>query len=265
ADAVSGSVPERARALTHTALEQVQRWLTDQNASTSRLVIVTTHAVAVTADDPIDPITAPIWGLIRSAQAENPGRFVLIDTDTDHTPALLAAATATGETELALRQGRLHHPRLTRHTTTPTVDDAPVWRNDGTVLITGGTGGLGALIARHLITHHGIRHLLLASRRGPNAPGATELAHELTHLTPGVTIDITACDAGDRDALATLLTTIPTDRPLRGVIHTAGIGDNALVGALTPERIDRVFQPKADAAWHLHELTQDMDLDAFVL
>ncbi|MCQ8836694.1 SDR family NAD(P)-dependent oxidoreductase, partial [Streptomyces malaysiensis] len=105
---------------------------------------------------------------------------------------------------------------------------------DGTVLVTGGTGTLGATIARHLTTHHGARHLLLISRQGPDAPGATELATELTEL--GATVHITACDTADRHHLTTTLANIPSDHPLTAVIHTAGTLDDGTLTALTPER-----------------------------
>ncbi|XUL94496.1 SDR family NAD(P)-dependent oxidoreductase (plasmid) [Streptomyces galilaeus] len=137
------------------------------------------------------------------------------------------------------------------------------WDPDGTVLITGATGTLGRLAARHLVTEHGIRHLLLVSRRGPDAPGAAELAAELTGL--GAEVTVAACDVTDRPALAGLLESVPADRPLRAVVHTAGVLDDGLVAALTPERVDAVLRPKADAAWLLHELTRDADLTHFVL
>ncbi|OKI91976.1 hypothetical protein AMK18_32385 [Streptomyces sp. CB01249] len=133
----------------------------------------------------------------------------------------------------------------------------------GTVLITGATGTLGTLLAHHLVTHHNVRHLLLTSRRGPDAPGADTLRTELQAL--GATVTLTACDTADRDALATLLNTIPTDHPLTAVIHTAGVLDDGTIDTLTPERLDTVLRPKADTAWHLHELTRDTDLAAFVL
>ncbi|MFG2197161.1 SDR family NAD(P)-dependent oxidoreductase, partial [Streptomyces sp. NPDC048639] len=134
---------------------------------------------------------------------------------------------------------------------------------DGTVLITGGTGGLGALVARHLVTEHGARHLLLASRRGPEAPGADELASELSDL--GAEVTLASTDVSDRAALADVLAAVPVEHPLTAVVHTAGIVDDGVVGSLTPERMSRVMRPKADAVAHLHELTHDADLSAFVV
>ncbi|KUJ35403.1 hypothetical protein ACZ90_70800 [Streptomyces albus subsp. albus] len=132
----------------------------------------------------------------------------------------------------------------------------------GTVLITGGTGTLGALIARHL-ADRGARHLLLVSRRGEQAPGAAELAAELTERGAGVTL--AACDVADRDALAAVLDAVPAEHPLTGVVHTAGVADDGLLAAMTPERIDTVLRPKADAAWHLHQLTRRHPVAEFVL
>ncbi|MFJ9567943.1 SDR family NAD(P)-dependent oxidoreductase, partial [Streptomyces fuscichromogenes] len=137
------------------------------------------------------------------------------------------------------------------------------WDPQGTVLITGATGTLGRLAARHLVTEHGIRHLLLVSRRGPAAPGAAELVDDLAAL--GAETTVTACDVTDRTALAALLESIPASRPLRAVVHTAGILDDGLVGALTPDRLTSVLRPKADAAWQLHDLTRDAGLTHFVL
>ncbi|MFF5173647.1 SDR family NAD(P)-dependent oxidoreductase [Micromonospora sp. NPDC000089] len=137
------------------------------------------------------------------------------------------------------------------------------WDPDGTVLLTGGTGLLGGLVARRLVTGHGVRHLLLASRGGPDAPGAAELTAELTAL--GATVTVAAADVADRDAVAGLLTAVPAAHPLTAVVHLAGVLDDGVVTALTPDRIDTVFRPKVDAARHLDELTRDLDLAGFVL
>ena len=131
----------------------------------------------------------------------------------------------------------------------------------GTVLITGGTGVLGGVLARHLVTDHDVRHLVLTSRRGLTADGATELRDELVAL--GATVDVVACDAADREALANLLSGLA--RPLTGVVHAAGVLADATVESLTPQDLDTVLRPKVDAALNLHELTQDADLAMFVL
>ncbi len=135
--------------------------------------------------------------------------------------------------------------------------------SEGTVLITGGTGVLGSLLARHLVTRHGVRNLLLISRRGPAADGAAAIESELTEL--GASVQITACDAADRDALQALLTGLPAEHPLNAVIHAAGVLDDAVFGAQTQRHLEAVLRPKIDAAWNLHELTAGMDLSAFIM
>ncbi|MFI7232760.1 SDR family NAD(P)-dependent oxidoreductase [Nonomuraea angiospora] len=134
---------------------------------------------------------------------------------------------------------------------------------DGTVLITGGTGGLGAILARHLATEHQVKHLLLASRRGDQAPDADQLRTDLE--AAGATVDIAACDLSDPGQVSNLLDRVPAEHPLTAVFHTAGVLDDGVVTSLTPDKIDRVLRPKADAAWHLHQATQQLDLAAFVL
>ncbi|MER0245973.1 SDR family NAD(P)-dependent oxidoreductase, partial [Streptomyces sp. HSW2009] len=161
------------------------------------------------------------------------------------------------------------HLSQARHTgkivlTLPPGPTGPLPSNpEGTVLITGGTGTLGGLVARHLVTHQGVRHLLLTSRRGQDAASAAELQAELTGL--GAHVTIAACDAADRQALATLLHTLPDRHPLTAVVHAAGAIDDAALQALTPDQLDRVLRPKVTAAWNLHELTRPYDLEAFVL
>ncbi len=131
----------------------------------------------------------------------------------------------------------------------------------GTVLITGGTGMAGSTLARHVVNHHGARNLLLLSRRGPDAPGAAELAAELS--SAGAQVSVVACDVADRAALDKTIADISV--PLTAVIHAAGVLDDAVVTSLTPERVDAVLRAKVDAAWHLHELTSDLHLSAFVM
>ncbi|MGW1402888.1 SDR family NAD(P)-dependent oxidoreductase, partial [Streptomyces sp. NPDC002405] len=236
-----------------------QHWLTEDRFADARLVLVTRDATAGG-----DLAAAAAAGLIRTARTENPGRFALLDlaTDTPAAPTALVAALAAAydEPDLAVRGSDVLTARLAR---VPAPDAPADWNPDGTVLITGGTGGLGGVLARHLVTERGVRHLLLASRRGPDADGARALVDELTGH--GASVEIAACDVTDREALATLLARVPAEHPLSAVVHTAGVVDDGVIGSLTPERLDTVLRPKADAAWHLHELTRDLDLDAFVL
>ncbi|MBS4730477.1 SDR family NAD(P)-dependent oxidoreductase [Mycobacterium sp. SM1] len=133
----------------------------------------------------------------------------------------------------------------------------------GTVLITGGTGMAGSALARHLVTRHGVRHLLLVSRRGADAPGAAELVAELTGA--GAQVRVAACDAADRDRLAEVISAIPPERPLSAVIHAAGVLDDGVLTSLTPQRVDAVLRAKVDAAWNLHELTRELNVSVFVM
>ncbi|WP_213455460.1 KR domain-containing protein, partial [Rhizomonospora bruguierae] len=236
-----------AHAVTGEVLGRLQEWLADARYAGSRLVLA---ARAVPA----------VWGLVRAAEAENPGRFVLVDIDEEETSwAVLGRALASGEPELAVRDGDVTVPRLVR-APAPTGEEVSPWAGDGTVLVTGGTGGLGALLARHLVAVHGVRSLVLTSRRGLSAPGAADLRDELTEL--GAVVRVEACDVSRRPAVAALLAGIAD---LVGVVHAAGVGGSGLIGALTPERLAAAYGPKADGAWHLHELTRDRGLRAFVL
>ncbi|MPY62589.1 type I polyketide synthase, partial [Streptomyces spongiae] len=152
---------------------------------------------------------------------------------------------------------------LARHTGKLALTLPPALDPDGTVLVTGGTGGLGSLLARHLVTRHGVRHLLLTSRRGPDAPGARALREELA--AHGARADVVACDLTAPGAVRALLDAVPAEHPLTAVIHMAGVLDDGVLDTLTPDRFDTVLRPKADVAWHLHEETRDLDLAAFVL
>nr|WP_051837375.1 type I polyketide synthase [Streptomyces sp. NRRL WC-3742] len=239
----------RLRSATRQTLAHVQLHLAQSEES--RLVVVTR------SESP-DPALAAARGLLRAAQAEHPDRFVVVDADGESLP-LLPAALATGEPELALRGGTMSAPRLVRLREAKGAAVAL----DGTVLITGGTGGIGALAARHLVAVHGVRSLVLAGRRGPEAPGAAELRDEL--VAAGAEVVIAACDVSDREALAALIASVPAAHPLTAVLHTAGVLNDGLVEGLTAEALDSVLRPKADAARHLHELTRELPLTAFVV
>ncbi|MEU1287770.1 SDR family NAD(P)-dependent oxidoreductase [Kitasatospora sp. NPDC005856] len=266
ADGATG--PAATLAAVERSLAAVRSWLADGGSARGRLALLTRNAAGcapagepASPERPVDPAQSAVWGLARAAQAEYPDRIVLADLDDeDSSWHALPAALATGESQLALRAGATFLPRLARV-------DAPAepagLDPEGTVLITGGTGSLGALLARHLVTTHGVRHLLLTSRSGPNAPGAEQLATDLR--ATGAHVTVTACDTADPDALATLLADVPTDHPLTAVVHAAGVLDDATLTTLTPEHLHRTLGPKADGAWHLHELTKHQHLAAFVL
>ncbi|MCG8915899.1 type I polyketide synthase [Actinokineospora sp. PR83] len=261
-DAVGGDGPGAALALTSRVLEVVQCWLAGTGLEESRLVVLTRGAVPAGDGAVTDPAAAAVWGLVRAAQAENPDRIVLVDTDPAGVEHALGPVLASGEPQIAVRGGTLFLPRLTRATGRAQAAPA-VFGPNGTVLVTGGTGSLGALVARHLVTRHGVRRLVLASRRGPAAEGADELVAELIGL--GADVSVVACDVSDRAQAGALLASVPAEHRLTGVVHTAGVTDDGVIGSLTEERLARVFAPKVDAVRHLDELTRGLDLDAFVV
>ncbi|MFD7924290.1 SDR family NAD(P)-dependent oxidoreductase, partial [Streptomyces sp. NPDC059740] len=258
ADEAAEDLPGAVRA----RLDRALRMLHERPADAAPLAVVTRQAVTTGADDAApDPAAAAVWGLLRSAQNEHPGTLLLIDADT-WSEECLDAVLAAGEPQTAVRGGRVLVPRLRR--VPAAVGERPAaFGPEGTVLVTGGTGTLGAQVACHLAARYGVRDLLLTSRRGSQAPGAADLVRRLADL--GARATVAACDVGDRAALAELLAAVPQDRPLTAVVHTAGVLEDATVDRITPESCDRVLHGKADAAWHLHELTADTDLSAFVL
>ncbi|MFF7216940.1 SDR family NAD(P)-dependent oxidoreductase, partial [Streptomyces sp. NPDC008238] len=261
----AGGLAPAAHSAVTAALELIRTWLADERFAASRLALVTRGAVVVDADEDVeDLVHAAVWGLVRSAQAEHPGRFVLVDVDSeDASLRALPAALDTDETQLAVRDGAVRAPRLAREPVAPAQYPDAAFDPDGTVLVTGAGGTLGGLLAQHLVDVHGVRRLLLVSRRGAGAENAAELTEQLA--ASGTEVTWAACDVADRDALATVLAGIPAEHPLTAVVHAAGVLDDGTVEALTPDRLRRVLRPKVDAAWHLHDLTRDLDLSAFVL
>ncbi|MBB4689245.1 type I polyketide synthase [Amycolatopsis jiangsuensis] len=371
--------PEQVRRVTGEVLGLLQRWLAEPGFESGRLVLVTHGAVAVApGEDVTDLAGAAVWGLVRSAQSENPDRFVLADLAPDASADALVTALGSAEAELAIRADGVRTRRLVRpadglalpaepwRLTGDGIEPAPVVapaqgevrvavraavsggefdsgfdgggfagvvaetgpgvtrfvtgdrvrgtapgscasfvtvpaerltamgdesyakaagpfpvldvrrakaapgpvvltvpadpRPAGTVLLTGGTGKLGGVVARHLATTGRAAEVLLTSRSGPSAGGVANLAADLADR--GVTVGVTSCDAADPAALATVLDRVPQ---LTGVVHAAGVLDDGVIGSLTPERVDAVMRPKADAAWHLDRLTRGRDLDLFVL
>jgi NADP-dependent 3-hydroxy acid dehydrogenase YdfG len=265
-DGPGAAAPLSAQSLVATCrmLELVQEFLAAPRWASSRLVVLTRGAVAVTPGEAsVDPAAAAVWGLLRSVQSEQPGRVMLIDHDVEEVSSALLARVISGDgTQWAIRGGEVLAPRLSGLTQADFAATKP-WNPEGTVLITGGTGTLGGLTARHVVSEYGVRHVLLVSRRGRQAAGAAELETDLAAL--GATVTIRACDVADRQELAGVLAEIPPAHPLTAVIHAAGVIDDGVIEALTPERVEAVFRPKVDAACHLHDLTREEDLAAFVL
>ncbi|MFJ6141908.1 SDR family NAD(P)-dependent oxidoreductase, partial [Kitasatospora sp. NPDC092286] len=272
-DGLPSDLPAAVRGATYRVLELLQGWLADERFEASRLVVVARRGL----------VGAPVWGLVRSAQVENPGRFVLLEDDRSLRTvdgsgpedwAAMAEAVATGEPQLRLTgggtgEGAVTAARLVRaagQDATAEAAAAPVacsFDRPGTVLITGASGGLARLLARHLVVRHGATRLLLAGRRGAAAEGMPELLVELGEL--GAVAEAAACDVADREALAELLAGIPAAHPLVGVVHTAAVLEDGVLTGQSPERLDRVLRPKVDGALNLHELTARADLSAFVL
>ncbi|WP_432445494.1 type I polyketide synthase [Streptomyces malaysiensis] len=229
---------------------------------------LTRGAVSVGGSDrPASPEQALVWGLGRVAALEHLERWGgLIDlpetSDERALTRLVGLLASDGdEDQAAIRAAGVFGPRLVR---APLADTSTVrsWKPTGTTLVTGGTGRLGAQVARWL-ARNGADHLVLASRRGPEAPGAVELEAELTGL--GAKVTLAACDVTDRAALAETLAAIPADQPLTAVVHTAAVIEDGVIEGLTTDQAERVLRLKVDATRHLHELTRDLDLTAFVL
>ncbi|MFE2449709.1 SDR family NAD(P)-dependent oxidoreductase, partial [Streptomyces sp. NPDC059426] len=234
------------------------------------LWVATRGAVAVgRSDGAVSPEAARLWGLGRVAALELPERWGgLVDLPETADERALgrlaevlagAGAGAGGEDQVAVRASGVFGRRLVR----ATASSGDTWTpGAGTTLVTGGTGALGAQVARWLVAG-GAEHVVLTSRRGLDAPGAVELRDEL--VASGARVTVAACDVSDRDALARLLADIPAELPLTAVVHTAGVLDDGVLDSLTPERFTSVLRAKAAAAAHLDELTRDRELSAFVL
>ncbi|MFI2478887.1 polyketide synthase dehydratase domain-containing protein, partial [Nocardia xishanensis] len=247
----TGKDPAAVHAATHDVLEVLQSWTTQDRFTESILVVRTSGAVSVAGEDITNLAGAAVCGLVRSAQAESPGRIVLIDSDSadinSELGGLLGGILAAGEPEVAVRDGRVHVARLGRIAAPATASAATSdFGPDDTVLITGAGGLLAGMFARHLVAAHGVRRLSMLSRRGEYGPGVAELRAELEGL--GAEVEFVACDVTDRGALERVIADVPVGRPLTGVFHMAGVIDDGAIASLTPARMDTVLGPKVDAA-----------------
>jgi len=263
-------LPAAVQAETTRALVELQALLSDARLAKSALVWVTSSAIGTGAADGVgDLVRAPLWGLLRSARHEHPERVLrLVDVDGEEPTAerLWPLLVADAEPELAWRQRKALAARLqvVGPADAGSSQAAPALEREGTVLITGGMGELGQALARHLVSQHGVRHLVLTSRRGRQAPGADELVMSLLSLG-AETVDITACDVGERSDVLRVLDAMSPEHPLTGVFHLAGVLDDGVVSELTAERLGHVLRPKVNGAWHLHELTKGKGASAFVM
>ncbi|MGQ5640933.1 MULTISPECIES: type I polyketide synthase, partial [unclassified Streptomyces] len=272
-----------AQQLTAAALHTLRRLLGEPRLDGVELVWITRSALGV--DDEVHDLAhAPLWGLLRAARSEQAERAIrLVDLGNDGADdALLPRAVAlTGEPEIVIRDGEIRTARLVRTSARPQApeeteaaagpgeDVRPVARPldpEGTVLITGGTGELGRALAGHLVRTHGVRHLVLTSRHGLDAPGAGELVAELT-AAGAASVQVVACDVSRREEVSMALATADAAHPWTGVFHLAGVLDDGVVSAQTAERLATVWAPKAAGALHLDELTRELGLElaAFVL
>ncbi|MFE9825595.1 SDR family NAD(P)-dependent oxidoreductase [Streptomyces sp. NPDC005791] len=265
--------PARVRAALSAVLTEVQAWLAEERDPQERLVVVTQDAVMTDGQSGGgDPAQAAVLGMLRTAQTEYPGRLLLADVDVD--PASvdgLAALLVDGEPQIAVRAGKAHAPRLVTATGgapgqaaagAHPADSGTAWAT-ASLLVTGAGGVVGSALARHAVRTHGVGHVVLLSRRGERAPGMVELADELR--AHGATATIEAGDVSDRDHLVSVLSRIPADRPLRGVIHAAGTTQDGTFRELAWEGLEHLLPSKVDAVHHLDELTRHLPLDWFVV
>jgi acyl transferase domain-containing protein len=251
--------PDSAHRLLGAVLRLLRQWLADERTEASRLVLATSGAVAVAADTEVtDLAAASVWGLVRAAQQEHPGRFWLVDHDFEDGRPETAELLASGDApQRAVRSGVARVPRLTRLIRHSAPAAAVTWASDRTLLITGGSGTLAGLVARHAVEEWGVRQLLLASRSGRIPPGVADLA-----ASEGLTVTAFAGDLADPEVVRELLARIPAEHRLGGIVHAAAVLEDTVLTSLSEEQLHAVLRPKIDAAWNLHEQAGDLDLFA---
>ncbi|WP_157762853.1 type I polyketide synthase, partial [Nocardia yamanashiensis] len=252
--------------LTARTLEFLRSWLSDARFTDARLVVVTRGAIG-TGDCPVtDPAAAAVWGLAASAQTEHPNRIILLDSDihADETDIGWALSRVSAiEPQLALRGDSILLPRLTVDRGQTTASPEELVLGTGTVLVTGGTAGLGAVVARHLVAAYGVDDLVLTSRRGLATPDVETLVADLE--AAGARVRVASCDVADRAAVSRLVSEIVSSGALTGVVHAAGVLDDGVLESLDAVRLRNVLEPKVDGGWNLHVATAELDLSLFVV
>ena len=260
---------DQAQAFVAKALKQLQEAAEMQFVPS--LTWITRGAVGTgleSTDQALKLGAAPLWGLMRTTRSEHPElKLRLVDVGEElgaDTEASLACALAlTQEPECVVSPKNVLVPRMQRVGHTPEDSSKQLIRTDGAVLITGGLGDLGARVARWLARDHSIRDLVLSSRKGMETPGAENLVLELTKM--GVKTTVVAGDIADAESVRKIMALFGGKRPLRGVIHAAGVSDSGVLSAMTPERFATTLLPKVHGAWLLHQATRDLDLDMFMM
>ncbi|MEU6927215.1 SDR family NAD(P)-dependent oxidoreductase [Streptomyces sp. NPDC046631] len=245
------------------ALEAVQQWMLAEDLSERALLtFVTRNAVAVPGDDAHDLASSALWGMVRTAQTENPGHIRVIDVDDSAVaePVPIKTALRRSEAQLAVRAGCVLRPHLWPQA--PVIVPFPDCGDD-TVVITGGTGTIGRALARHLVTHKSVRSVALLSRSGRQAPGITALTSDLERL--GASVRVLEADTTDAERLRTALDQLRSERPLAGVVHAAGLLDDAIVPNMTPEQLHRVLASKVDSALNMDAATREDNLRFFTV
>ncbi|MBF6146418.1 type I polyketide synthase, partial [Nocardia nova] len=261
-DGAADDLAAGMRDTTHRVLTAIRTWLTDDRYAHSRLLVLTHGAIDVAGKDVADLASAPVWGLVRAAQAEHPGRILLADTDDSACPTVL---TTLDEPEFAIRDGQLLTPRFTRLPGGDAGSAQPGTALDttGTVLVIGGTTGYGAQVAQHLVAAYGARRLVLTAREPVPEGVARPLLGMLA--ASGAEARIEVCDPADRTALRHLLAGLADAGTPLGIVYTAPSPPLGLVRTLTAAQLDAALRDRAAGAWHLHELTAEMDLSFLLL
>ncbi|KAK8106744.1 hypothetical protein PG999_010103 [Apiospora kogelbergensis] len=261
----SSSVVDQTHDYIATALIQLQEAV--KTGFLPPIVWITLQVVGGSRGDRVTtPTPGPLWGLVRVARNEHPElKLRLIDLGDGPVAqeTLSSAMMLDDEPECIVRQERILVPQIRRVQADVVPTQQLLIRTDGAVLVTGGLGGIGQHVAKWLASTHGIRDIVLVSRRGMETPTASQFVDELAKL--GAVATVVAADIADVQKAQSIIESFDEGRPLRGVIHAAGLLNDGILMSLTPERCAALCRPKVDGAWHLHQLTKGLDLDAFVL